>query len=498
MNRLGQERIEPTGTAVRIGNIEISAPGVRSSVTAYKPTSGETRSLALGSNALGRALDSQEMDIDYVLEFNHTEEMDTGATITSRTTNADHRGISVSVPSVSESWGQCLLATDENGIHTWHFPVVSDQSTAAARSSGKTTFLLHGYASSPANGADTRGWFGALGKKIVRVLSFKLLDKAANKAGNFFAGRWEKKKRPYGIRTFTPENYQKVVTEPIDDAGWKRLSQGKALLFIHGTFSRANTAFYGLPVPAFQKLYDQYDGRVFAFDHKTITDDPTENAQWFVANIPEKQQLEIDIVCHSRGGHVSRILAENESLRSVGDRRIDIRKIVFVASPNRGTVLVDREYMGDFVDAHTNILSVLPDNLITDTLDIIISVVKQIAVGALGGLEGLQSMNPEGEYIKNVLNAGGKTNTDYYAIASNFEPNKKKWKPWAKDRLMDKIFDEANDLVVPTVGVYAENKDPMFPISENQRLELGDSAGVHHGSFFSNGDVVNHLHQWLT
>lgn len=63
---------------------------------------------------------------------------------------------------------------------------------------------------------------------------------------------------------------------------------------------------------------------------------------------------------------------------------------------------------------------------------------------------------------------------------------------------MDLIFKEPNDLVVPTLGVYEHNGDPMFPITEGSRLDLGDADGVHHGNFFGNTKVVDQLRDWLT
>ncbi len=214
--------------------------------------------------------------------------------------------------------------------------------------------------------------------------------------------------------------------------------------------------------------------------------------------MPKGLGLDVDVVCHSRGGHVARNLAERQSGLPLAGKSLNVNQVVFVASPNRGTALADPDYMGDFVDAHTNILSVLPDNAITDVLEVIVAVVKQLAVGALKGLEGLASMDPTGDYVRNYLNSGPGTSTLYRAIAANFEPTDKKFKPWAKDKLMDRIFKEHNDLVVPTDGVFEKNGDKMFPISVDRRLELGAAEGVHHGSFFSNPKVVGKLSEWLT
>ena len=47
--------------------------------------------------------------------------------------------------------------------------------------------------------------------------------------------------------------------------------------------------------------------------------------------------------------------------------------------------------------------------------------VKIVGHGALKGLDGLQSMNRQGPFMKD-LNAHGTAGADYYAISANYEP----------------------------------------------------------------------------
>ncbi|WUI60523.1 hypothetical protein OG774_22620 [Actinomycetospora sp. NBC_00405] len=51
-----------------------------------------------------------------------------------------------------------------------------------------------------------------------------------------------------------------------------------------------------------------YDGRIIAFDHPTASVPPEQNAKALLRLIPDDVHLELDIVCHSRGGLVARIL----------------------------------------------------------------------------------------------------------------------------------------------------------------------------------------------
>jgi hypothetical protein len=63
---------------------------------------------------------------------------------------------------------------------------------------------------------------------------------------------------------------------------------------------------------------------------------------------------------------------------------------------------------GDFLDSYTNLLNCIPDAEVSDVRAGIITVAKQLAVGAVKGLSGLQSMRPGGEF-GTWLNTGPKS-----------------------------------------------------------------------------------------
>lgn len=497
MQEISSGKLDPTGSEIQFDDIYIRSPGVFGEVIVSKPTAGESRSQALGSDTLGRALEAQNVDTDYVIEIGDVSEEPADKVLTSRSMAPDQKGIEIQVPATGEGWGQILLVTDENGIASWQLPVNADGEVDITRGEARVTFIIPGYVTEAKPTSDTRGVFGWLGKKVIRVLSFMLED-AIGKVGDYFAAKWENKIRPYALRRMTRDSYRVNDSEQLTAEDWRELAEGRSLLFIHGTFSRAASAFYELTPEFIEELNERYHGRVFAFEHKTLSEDPTENAKYFVSSMPEGQVLDVDIVCHSRGGHVSRILVEGQADLPLEGKALTINQVVFVASPNRGTVLTDPKYMSDFVDSYTNILNVLPDNLVTDVLEAVITVVKELAVGALKGLEGLQSMNPSGDYVVQYLNKGTASDTIYRSIASDFDPTKPEFKSWAKDKLMDCIFKEENDLVVPTKGVYEKNGDAMFPIEAVNRLDLLRVEGVHHGSFFGNRRVVEKLNSWLS
>lgn len=70
----------------------------------------------------------------------------------------------------------------------------------------------------------------------------------------------------------------------------------------------------------------------------------------------------------------------------------------------------------------TTLLQLVPDNGLTDALDMILAVLKQVTAGVFSGLDGLMSMNPEGSFLKDILNRPGVTAATYFAAAADVEP----------------------------------------------------------------------------
>ena len=73
-----------------------------------------------------------------------------------------------------------------------------------------------------------------------------------------------------------------------------------------------------------------------------------------------------------------------------------------VASPNAGTVLADREHLSDLLDRITDLAQFVPDNGVTETIGLVLAVLKQLAVGAVGGLDGIMAMNPSEDYLEEL------------------------------------------------------------------------------------------------
>jgi hypothetical protein len=496
LRRKRSAELDAHGDATELAGVTVVAPGLTGRIEVHE---GGTRKKAgeLRAGALFGALDEANVEVRSTLEIANAQEV---APASRSARGAPALEIKLRDPGAAN--GQMLLTTNEQGIVSWHFAPVAP--AAGSRGVGPADTEQRGTRSyvvpravTPAgpDGAGSRGLIAFAGSKLFKELVFPLIDPALGAIGEAFAGRWEAKKRPYGLRTFTPDNYNRESGDPLTTERWQELGAGRALLLVHGTFSRANSAFGALPREYVEALHRQYEGRIFAFDHFTLSQDPKQNVNWFIDQMPGDVNLDIDIICHSRGGLVSRVLNEKQSELSLGSRSVRVGNIVFVGSPNAGTLLADGEHMGDFIDTYTNLINFLPDAGVSDVISGIVTVAKSLAVGAVGGLKGLQSMKPEGDFNQ-WLNGGDRAGeTRYIALSSDYTPSAAGLTS-VKNRLMDLVFKSANDLVVPTDGVFADNGSGFFPIEDKFVFQGTDS--VAHTEFFGNRAARDKILGWLT
>ena len=92
---------------------------------------------------------------------------------------------------------------------------------------------------------------------------------------------------------------------------------GPVLLFLHGTASSTSGSFSGLWHPQagslIKPLFSAYGGRVLAYQHRTLTESPIENARFLAdaLNTVLGPKAELHIVSHSRGGLIGELLARS-------------------------------------------------------------------------------------------------------------------------------------------------------------------------------------------
>ena len=482
------------GTALSIGNATMATKGLSGTVSTYFGTKGRIEAGQQVTTSLTDALANSGIDVKQTLTISAAAE--TGPP--SRSVG-DRSALELQLSDPGDGFGQMVMSADELGVVSWHFapPEMRGASRGAVEMAPpKRRYLIpRAVPAAPAAGPATRGIIGVLGTKFLKEMVFPLIDPVVGEISATFVNRLEKHRWPYRVRAFDPGDYTSDAAAAIDGAGWSRLAAGRSLLLMHGTFSRSHLAFGQLPKAYLEQLHQQYQGRVFAFDHFTLSHDPRENVKRFLAQVPDGTSLDVDIVCHSRGGLVSRVLSEKQGELSLGSRRVRVGKVVFVGAPNAGTGLADPSRVGDVIDVFTNLLNFVPGLGVTDVMTMLIGVVKQLATGAMGGLEGLAAMRPDGEFSK-WINAGARTgDTRYYALASNVTPVDPGLQHFVMSRGLNKLLNGTNDFVVPTQGVFAENGSGFFPIADKLVLE-GDEA-VSHTRYFSDATARAKILEWL-
>ena len=501
-----------SGQPIPLGsNYRIRAPGVlgQANLVLRRPVVGTTRSItaAVERPALDRAFASHDMTDVATIDVAVTRQIAVPAGSALRAPGGDD-ALELEVPAPPAGYDTVVLAVDESGAITWNYPLADDNSIAAPVTRGAGGVVRFRVprtpaVTPPAGTVRTRSLFGAVGKKILKVLIYPITDRLVGGLVDTFAGKWESGHRPYRLRTVGPDDYtsQDVPTLGKQDPAWQRLGAGRALLFIHGTFSSTHSAFAGLSREDIQSLSDVYGGRLFAFDHFTLSHAPSRNVDELAAMLPDDVPLDVDIICHSRGGLVSREIVERNIEHGL-QQKLTVGKVIFVGAANAGTVLTHPDHMVHMIDRMTTAIDVLPDNPATWILEGIITAVKVVGHGGLASLDGLASMNPTGTYL-GTLGGAQSGRAQYRGISADFEPkgtpfDRLALKRLAGDALMDRIFEnEENDLVVPTAGVGTAS-GPCFPIPDSDMLRLDASTGVIHTTYFANQLVRDRLKAWAT
>ncbi len=484
--------LSPEGTPVVVGDVVITSPGLSGEVQVHPAASPGMRAAEDTRQALIDALGRADVGEQLTVEFTDQSELDD-----SGGTRGGGGGdeIVVEVPAPGSGNGQVLLYAAEDGSLSWHFPEIPPEEVPSRGGESRTYRIPRQVVAPEADGGGQRGLLGAVGKKLLKVLVFPLVDPVLGKVGNHFAARYEEKHARAALRPFGVEDYRLRDVPDLLPERWVDLSAGVSLLMVHGTFSTAKSAFSNLTTETVQALHDRYGGRVLALDHHTISVTPSANISWLSDHLPATGEVTVDVVTHSRGGLVGRALAERADELGIGGR-LKVRNLVMVAPPNAGTALADPDHISALLDRLTNIAQLLPDNGFLDALDLIVSVVKQVAVGAFGGMEGLMSMNPSGPGLAEFNDSPGSGAT-YRVIASNFEPpSGSALARIARDAATDFVFGSTtNDLVVPTDGAWSLPATAGFPVADP--FVLGKELGVDHSSYFGRADVEAKLLEWL-
>ncbi len=228
-------------------------------------------------------------------------------------------------------------------------------------------------------------------------------------------------------------------------------SSGRSLLFLHGTFSNAASAFGPLAKTGFfDRVAPLYGDRIYAFNHFSVSRSPEDNAKKLLEGLAGGS-ITFDVITHSRGGLVLRNLVERAPALGSGANNFKLGRAVLVASPNDGTPLASPLRWKDTVGWLANLLELFPDNPFTTGAEFVANGLVWLAKHLSLDLPGLYAMDPEGAPIGEIQAPPGPPMAAYSALVSNYNPSANVLQRMI-DTGVDNFFASANDLVVPSEG----------------------------------------------
>ncbi|WP_138761172.1 DUF7379 domain-containing protein, partial [Modestobacter altitudinis] len=398
----------------------------------------------------------------------------------------------VETPFEGDGHAELLLVRHGEGLRA----VLPDR-TRAGRD--RTVFTIP---VSPGPGGE-RGVLGTAGRWLLQKVVFALVDPVLGAVSDRLVGSWEARHRPHRVRFFTPEQYRSAGEQP---AGAGELRGGRVLLLVHGpnALSHSASGFGDMPVDLVEHLYREYGRQVIAFDHPTLATDPLENARelarW-LRGVGERVQ--VDVLAHSRGGLVARLLVERPDLVGECGPHVDFRSLTFLATPHRGTPVADPEHLGGFVDRLLTLASPIPDNPVTTALEGALTVARQVATGFLGGLDGITCMRPADAGSRSWLGENlayeprRRSGVHYRALAADYEPAAGSgiWHA-VKDAGVDLVFGGLpNDVVVPSLSALSLGREPGAGLQD--MVVFDEHDGIRHDSYLGSDLVAPVLRAWL-
>jgi hypothetical protein len=421
------------------------------------------------------------------------------ATGGSRGIDEDGPHVELVVDAPDEDEGQVILEVDAAGVLAWHLPVQEEGVADGHRGALTTTFRIPvsqpdilGTSPEDEPGEQQRALLGVGVKKLLHVIRYPLRS-AAGVGARLLVRAWEGHARPHGLRMLGSGGLAGPSGFALTPSQLSSLSGKPTLLLVHGTFSSAVSAFEGLGADAalLAELSRRYEGRVLIFDHPSLSVDPAANAGWLLDHVPADVDLVLDVAVHSRGGLVARALTAAGTLQNGARRAPQVRRIVHVATPNAGTTLASPERWTTLLDAVTNLAMLYPDDTVSVPLTSVIETVKQLGVGVLEGLPGLEAMDPDGAFLPSLDHVVG-TPAEHFAIASDFAPETAPFALRALDALIDRFFESGNDLVVPTSSAAA-----VAGMASVDCVTLPATPAIAHTRYFWDDAVRQHLAGWL-
>jgi hypothetical protein len=287
---------------------------------------------------------------------------------------------------------------------------------------------------------------------------------------------------------------------------------GQILLVIHGTFSKGEHLLEDLlkaegGPDLLRRAASKYT-QILSFDHPTVSVSPMLNAL-DLRNALGDSMASVDIICHSRGGLVSRWWME--TLDPLPTRA---KRCVFVASPLKGTSLASPPRLRAGLNALAN-LSRLVGNVgmaiplmkapaaILRVIGSVVGVGSRVplvdaAVAMIPGLASQSLTSNNSELIR--LNREPLNAPQYFFVRSDFQNPSAGWdicrliretKIRAAETAADLfVFPGQNDLVVDWDSM---TEVPGIALGDSNLLDFGTNGAVYHTNYFQMSETVNFI-----
>jgi tetratricopeptide (TPR) repeat protein len=303
---------------------------------------------------------------------------------------------------------------------------------------------------------------------------------------------------------------------------------GAILIFLHGTASSASGSFGELwkarAGTLIKSLFETYRNQVFAYQHRTLTKSPIDNA---LALAKELKKLlhadrELHLVSHSRGGLIGELLArgtraddeapiteddltlfdtadrsdEREALQELSDvlkgSRLRVTKFVRVACPARGTTLADGR-LDRYFTILVNLASMIPGLKANAAYDALTSLLAAVLKKRTDPRElpGLEAMMPTSPLVRMLNRPDVKTAADLHILGGDLAGTGLFGR--LKALVTDFYYRDDHDLVVNTPAMFGgmarTGSVPYW-------IDTGDQ--VTHFHYFSRPDTATKIVSALT
>jgi hypothetical protein len=408
--------------------------------------------------------------------------------------------------------------------------------------------------------APGRGFGEAIGGLISKVYSFAvgaapdaIVDEALSQLPNplelgvswlgtklLMAAIEKRLDQPPGLYRWVGASGQRTDLAPVDlndPALPVPSAQRPMLVFVHGTGSNTLGSFGDLRTgdrDLWGMLSARYTGGIFAFEHRTLSQSPIENAIALAAALPRGAQ--VSLVSHSRGGLVAdllclgdfdaliehyayafegtgdtdpaeaqRVLGELKNahaeqrmqLRTLAgvlrERGITVQRYVRAASPASGTLLASGN-LDVFLSGILSLIGLVPFFFGSPVYSAFKRVVVEVAKNRTNAhlVPGIEAMLPDSPMARLLRDAPVRPGIALAVIAGDIQGGNllRRLGVMLTDFL---VFDnEDNDLVVNTTSMLGG----IAPQS-NARVLFDRGADVSHFRYFANIDTRGALRDWL-